>query len=100
MCQLSDEPRRHECWRLRASVSLWQLTRTTSVEAYVLEVDWLRMDPAPGRRNPVGKLARLDDAAGHHRLDERVISGARHPLVAMRVPSLFRQHLPFRADVM
>src|SRR6267143_3519326 len=70
-----------------------------SVESYVLEVDRLGMDAAARRRDPVRELARLDDAPLHHRLDERVVAGARHPLVAARVPGGLGHHLAVRADV-
>src|SRR5262249_874208 len=74
--------------------------RDGSIEADVLKIDRLLVDPAPRRCNPVGELAVLDDAAGHHRLDEGVVRGARHPRVAAGVPLLLGEHLALRADVM
>ena len=60
------------------------------VEADVFEVDRLAIDADYRRRNPVGKLARLDDAS-HQAGDELAIALRRQPFVDVFLPLLLGQ---------
>src|SRR5580704_8002302 len=72
--------------------------RSDSVKSDVFEVNRHALNASNRRRDPVGKLARLDHAP-HQRLDKRMIVRARDPLVLPGVPGGFRHHLARRADV-
>src|SRR6185369_14295765 len=78
--------------------SLMRLTQML-VEAHVLKVERPGVDSRARRRDPVGELAGLDDAARHERLHERVVLLCRKPPVATSLPLLLAHHVTARADV-
>src|SRR4029453_13909348 len=64
---------------------------TSSGEPDVLELDGLAVDPARGRRDPAGELARLRHAL-HETPHEGLVLGGRQPRTVLRVPLRLAEH--------
>src|SRR5215813_3975708 len=71
---------------------------TSSGKPDVLELDGLAVDPARGRRDPAGELARLRHAL-HETPDEGLILGGGQPVPVLRVPLRLADHSAVRGHL-
>src|SRR5271168_903236 len=70
------------------------------IESHVLEIQWLAVDPAYRRRDPIGEFPGFDHAPRHQRLHELVILRTGHPFILIVFPGFFRQNFAIGADEM